>query len=192
MKESMTKDDDTLLSAIYDGDRTAFDILFKRYYAVLCTYACRFVSLEDAEEIVQNLMVNIWEKRASIRISSSLKQYLFRSVYLGSLNNISQNETKKRIEKIYCDSIIDNEYFDTYQLKELNKRITKAISDLPESYKEVFIMHRHDNLSYKEIAEKLNISPKTVDYRIQQALKILRTQFKDYLPLVLLLYKAGS
>ncbi len=192
MKESMTKDDDTLLSAIYDGDRTAFDILFKRYYAVLCTYACRFVSLEDAEEIVQNLMVNIWEKRASIRISSSFKQYLFRSVYLGSLNNISQNETKKRIEKIYYDSIIDNEYFDTYQLKELNKRITKAISDLPESYKEVFIMHRHDNLSYKEIAEKLNISPKTVDYRIQQALKILRTQFKDYLPLVLLLYKAGS
>lgn len=192
MKESMIKDDDTLLSAIYDGDRTAFDRLFKRYYAVLCTYACRFVSLEDAEEIVQNLMVNIWEKRSSIRISSSLKQYLFRSVYLGSLNNISQNETKKRIEKIYYDSIIDNEYFDTYQLKELNKRITKAVSDLPESYKEVFIMHRHDNLSYKEIAEKLNISPKTVDYRIQQALKILRTQFKDYLPLVLLLYKAGS
>lgn len=192
MKESMIKDDDTLLSAIYDGDRTAFDILFKRYYAVLCTYACRFVSLEDAEEIVQNLMVNLWEKRASIRISSSLKQYLFRSVYLGSLNNISQNETKKRIEKIYYDSIIDNEYFDTYQLKELNKRISKAVSDLPESYKETFIMHRHDNLSYKEIAEKLNISPKTVDYRIQQALKILRTQFKDYLPLVLLLYKAGS
>lgn len=192
MKKSIIKDDDTLLSAIYDGDRTAFDILFKRYYAVLCTYACRFVSLEDAEEIVQNLMVNIWEKRASIRISSSLKQYLFRSVYLGSLNSISQNETKKRIEKIYYDSIIDNEYFDTYQLKELNKRITKAVSDLPESYKEVFIMHRHDNLSYKEIAEKLNISPKTVDYRIQQALKILRTQFKDYLPLVLLLYKAGS
>lgn len=188
----MIKDDDTLLSAIYDGDRTAFDILFKRYYAVLCTYACRFVSLEDAEEIVQNLMVNIWEKRASIRISSSLKQYLFRSVYLGSLNSISQNETKKRIEKIYYDSIIDNEYFDTYQLKELKKRISKAVSDLPESYKEVFIMHRHDNLSYKEIAEKLNISPKTVDYRIQQALKILRTQFKDYLPLVLLLYKAGS
>lgn len=192
MKKSIIKDDDTLLSAIYDGDRTAFDILFKRYYAVLCTYACRFVSLEDAEEIVQNLMVNIWEKRASIRISSSLKQYLFRSVYLGSLNSISQNETKKRIEKIYYDSIIDNEYFDTYQLKELNKRITKAVSDLPESYKEVFIMHRHDNLSYKEIAEKLNISPKTVDYRIQQALKILRTQFKDYLPLMLLLYKAGS
>ena len=192
MKKSMINDDASLLSAIYDGDRTAFNILFKKYYAVLCTYACRFVNLEDAEEIVQNLMVTLWERRADIRINTSLRQYLFRSVYLGSLNNISQNETKKRIERIYYDSIVNNEYFDTYQLEELKVRITKAIADLPESYKEVFIMHRHDNLSYKEIAEKLNISPKTVDYRIQQALKILRTQFKDYLPLVLLLYKVGS
>lgn len=188
----MIKDDDTLLSGIYNGDRTAFNILFKKYYAVLCTYACRFVNLEDAEEIVQDLMITLWEKRTTIRINSSLKQYLFRSVYLGSLNNISQSKTKKRIEKIYYDNIIDNEYFDTYQIEELKSRIRKAVADLPESYREVFIIHRNDNLSYKEIAEKLNISPKTVDYRIQQALKILKIQFKDYLPLVLLLYKVGS
>ena len=191
MKESIINDDAILFSAICDGDRTAFNILFKKYYTVLCTYACRFVNLEDAEEIVQNLMVSLWKKRTEIHINTSLRQYLFRSVYLGSLNNISHNETKKRIERIYYDRLKDNEYFDTYQFEELKERMTKAIDDLPESYKEVFIMHRHDNLSYKEIADKLNISTKTVDYRIQQALKILKVQFKDYLPLMLFMYNTG-
>ena len=76
---------------------------------------------------------------------------------------------------------------DFYQFEELQKRIKEAVDALPPAYREAFVMHRFDNKSYKEIAEVLQVSPKTVDYRIQQALKQLRIKLKDYLPLILLL-----
>ena len=69
-------------------------------------------------------------------------------------------------------------------MEELTKRIEEAIAALPESYRESFV-HRFRDMSYKEIAETLGVSPKTIDYRIQQALKQLRTDLKDYLPLLL-------
>ena len=74
---------------------------------------------------------------------------------------------------------------DYYQMEELTKRIEEAIAALPESYRESFVMHRFRAMSYKEIAETLGVSPKTIDYRIQQALKQLRIELKDYLPLLL-------
>ena len=74
---------------------------------------------------------------------------------------------------------------DLYQVEELTQRIKNAIATLPESYREAFVMHRFRDMSYKEIAEILGVSPKTVDYRIQQALKQLRVDLKDYLPLLL-------
>lgn len=77
---------------------------------------------------------------------------------------------------------------DFYQLEELRRKIKEAVDALPPAYREAFVMHRFDNKSYKEIAEILQVSPKTVDYRIQQALKQLRVSLKDYLPLFLLLY----
>ena len=76
---------------------------------------------------------------------------------------------------------------DFYQFEELQKRIKEAVDALPPAYREAFVMHRFDNKSYKEIAEVLQVSPKTVDYRIQQALKQLRITLIDYLPLILLL-----
>lgn len=72
--------------------------------------------------------------------------------------------------------------------KELTAHIHKAIEALPESYRNAFIMHRFKNMSYKEIAEALEISPKTVEYRIGQALKQLRIDLKDYLPLLPFLF----
>ena len=72
-----------------------------------------------------------------------------------------------------------------YQIEELAKRIEDAVAALPESYRVAFVMHRFRDMSYKEIAETLGVSPKTIDYRIQQALKQLRVDLKDYLPLLL-------
>lgn len=74
------------------------------------------------------------------------------------------------------------------QTEELLKRINEAVDRLPEKFKEAFVLHRFKDCSYKEIAQQLNISPKTVDYRIQQALKILKEDFKDYFPVLLLVF----
>lgn len=184
--KNISADDTSLLYAIQKGDRNAFDSLFQKYYPILCTYCYRFVRLEDAEEIVQDVMLWLWENKDKSVIDYSLKQYLFKAVYNRSMTRIVQNEVKQRADAAYHERMLDMlQEVDVYQISELSKHIQKAIDELPPSYKEAFIMHRFRDLSYKEIAEILNVSPKTVDYRIQQALKILRVKLKEYLPLLL-------
>ena len=180
-------EDTFLLSSIQNGDRSAFDMLFQKYYSVLCAYCYRFVRLEDAEEIVQDVMLWLWENRERPIIEYSLKQYLFKAVYHRCMTRIVQNEVKQRADTAYHERMSAMlQDVDIYQINELSRHIQKAINELPPAYKEAFIMHRFRNLSYKEAAELLNVSPKTVDYRIQQALKILRVKLKDYLPLILM------
>lgn len=185
MKDTISEDT-SLLFAMQQGDRSAFDRLFQKYYALLCTYCYRFVRLEDAEEIVQDVMLWLWENRERPVIEYSLKQYLFKSVYHRSMTRVVQNEVKQRADAAYYERMYASlQDADVLLINELSKHIQKVIDELPPSYKEAFIMHRFRNLSYKEIAEVLDVSPKTVDYRIQQALKILRVKLKDYLPILL-------
>ena len=186
MSDTQSKDT-SLLTAMQNGDRSAFDMLFQKYYSVLCAYCYRFVRLEDAEEIVQDVMLWLWENRERPIIEYSLKQYLFKAVYHRCMTRIVQNEVKQRADTAYHERMSAMlQDVDIYQVNELSRHIQKAINELPPAYKEAFIMHRFRNLSYKEAAELLNVSPKTVDYRIQQALKILRVKLKDYLPLILM------
>lgn len=186
MSDTQSKDT-SLLTAMQNGDRSAFDMLFQKYYSVLCAYCYRFVRLEDAEEIVQDVMLWLWENRERPIIEYSLKQYLFKAVYHRCMPRIVQNEVKQRADTAYHERMSAMlQDVDIYQINELSRHIQKAINELPPAYKEAFIMHRFRNLSYKEAAELLNVSPKTVDYRIQQALKILRVKLKDYLPLILM------
>ncbi len=186
MSDTQSKDT-SLLTAMQNGDRSAFDMLFQKYYSVLCAYCYRFVRLEDAEEIVQDVMLWLWENRERPIIEYSLKQYLFKAVYHRCMTRIVQNEVKQRADTAYHERMSAMlQDVDIYQINELSRHIQKAINELPPAYKEAFIMHRFRNLSYKEATELLNVSPKTVDYRIQQALKILRVKLKDYLPLILM------
>ncbi|WP_300702536.1 RNA polymerase sigma-70 factor [Bacteroides sp.] len=192
MKNTISEDS-SLLFAMQKGDRNAFDKLFQKYYPILCTYGYRFVRLEDAEEIVQDIMLWLWENRETPVIEYSLKQYLFKSVYHRSMTRIVQNEVKLRVDTAFHDRMFGKlEDVDVFQINEMSKHIQQAINELPESYREAFIMNRFQNLSYKEVAEILNVSPKTVDYRIQQSLKILRVKLKDYLPLLLILLSYNS
>lgn len=175
-----------LLSALKAGERKAFDRLFRRYYPVLCAYCHRFVELEDAEEIVQDVMLWLWENRERLDIESSLSHYLFKTVYRRALNRINQNLIKGRADTCFYEEMQDVlQTVDVCQVEELVRHIRQAIADLPDSYREAFVMHRFRDMSYKEIAAALDVSPKTVDYRIQQALKQLRTDLKEYLPLLL-------
>lgn len=186
--KSTLSEDTSLLFAMQKGDRKAFDKLFQKYYPILCTYGYRFVRLEDAEEIVQDIMLWLWENRETSVIEYSLKQYLFKSVYHRSMTRIVQNEVKLRVDTAFHDRMFGKlEDVDVFQINEMSKHIQQAINELPESYREAFIMNRFQSLSYKEVAEILNVSPKTIDYRIQQSLKILRVKLKDYLPLLLIL-----
>lgn len=179
-------EDISLLSAIKDGDEKAFDVLFRKYYPMLCAYGNKFVELEDAEECVQDAMLWLWQNKEVLVIQSSLSSYLFSIVHHRAINRINQKEIKSRAENYFYEkmqSLIEDTNF--YHIEELTIRIQEAVAALPESYKEAFVMHRFKNMSYKEIAGILEVSPKTIDYRIQQALKQLRIDLKDYLPLLL-------
>lgn len=142
-------------------------------------------------EIVQDVLLWVWENPdAHTIIESSLNRYLFRMVYHRAISQIRQQGTRQRADTLFYEQMQEIlQDIDFYHIEELTKRIEKAIAALPPSYREAFCMHRFQNMSYKEIATALDVSPKTVDYRIQQALKQLRVDLKDYLPLLLpLLY----
>ena len=186
MKGTYQSDNDFLLSAVQRGDQKAFDTLFRRYYPMLCAYGHRFVELEDAEEIVQDVMLWLWENRETLVIESSLNSYLFKMVYRRALNKLAHIDATQRADTRFYEEMQEMlQDTDYYQIEELAKRIEDAVAALPESYREAFVMHRFRDMSYKEIAETLGVSPKTIDYRIQQALKQLRVDLKDYLPLLL-------
>ena len=191
MKPNRTREEILLLSKLQQGDKKAFNALFRKSYPTLCAYAHRFVDLEDAEEIVQDVMLWLWENREILLIESSLSQYLLKMIYHRALNRIAQKEVKYRADTLFYEKNQAMIYdVDFYQIEELTKRIHTAIAALPESYREAFIMHRFKDMSYKEIAELLNISTKTVDYRIQQALKLLRKELKEFLSLALIFLAA--
>ena len=186
MKGTYQSDNDFLLSAVQRGDQKAFDTLFRRYYPMLCAYGHRFGEWEDAEEIVEDSLLWIWENRETLVIESSLNSYLFKMVYRRALNKLAHIDATQRADTRFYEEMQEMlQDTDYYQIEELAKRIEDAVAALPESYREAFVMHRFRDMSYKEIAETLGVSPKTIDYRIQQALKQLRVDLKDYLPLLL-------
>lgn len=191
-KEIDKTNDKTLLHQIQDGNMKAFEVLFLRYYPSLCAYAKRFVEFEDGEEIVQDLMAYIWENSTMLVVESSVKNYLFMAVKNRCMTLINRNELKQRAMDVISRQLQNQTMYespDYYVVEELTRNIEAALTRLPESYREAFEMHRFQGRTYAEIAELLHVSPKTVDYRIQQALKLLRIELKDYLPLLTLLLR---
>ena len=189
MKETLLSENNFLLSSIQRGDQKAFDSLFRQYYPMLCAYGHRFVKLEDAEEIVEDSLLWIWENRETLVIETSLSSYLFKMIYRRALNKLAHIDAIQRADTRFYEEMQEMLHdTDFYHIEELTKRIKDAIAALPESYREAFVMNRFQDMSYKEIAETLGVSPKTIDYRIQQALKQLRIDLKDYLPLLLPLF----
>ena len=178
--------DESLFQYLTKGDEKAFDVLFLKYYPSLCAYARQFVEYDDGQEIVQDVMVWLWENREMHTFEISPKSYLFKAVKNRCLTLISRNEIKQRIvNTLYDDQQLRYEDPDFYIVEELSRKIEEALQRLPNSYREAFEMNRFQHLTYGEIASQLNVSSKTVDYRIQKALKLLRVDLRDYLPILL-------
>jgi RNA polymerase sigma-70 factor (ECF subfamily) len=175
--------DDELFRFVQNGDEGAFDVLFARYYGLLCAYARQFVDVEDGQEIVQDVMLWLWEEGRRAVIESSLRSYLFRAVRNRCLTAIGRNECRQRAVNVWCEGMVMDEGTDFCVVEELSRRIEAALGRLPESYREAFVLNRFERMTYHEIAERLCVSPKTVDYRIGQALRLLRAELREYLPL---------
>ncbi len=171
-----------LSDRIKNGDEKAFELLFHKFYGHLCVYAAKIINDEtSAEEIVQDLFVKIWEKREQLSIETSLKNYLFRSVKNLCLNFIQHNKTKNNYtQNVLSETESNFSDDDNYPEIDLALKIEESINSLPEKRKEIFRLSRQEGLKYHEIAEKLNISIKTVETQMSLAIKSLREKLKKY------------
>lgn len=174
--------------SISAGDELAYEGLFKSHFAELTLYAMRFVrGMENAEEIVQDIFFNLWNNREKLNVNTSIKSYLYRSVKNTCLNVLKHQKVEDRYQKYLSRELQGEEMnADNWMVEsELSDKISKAIDKLPPERKKVFVLSRFEELKYKEIAEKLNISIKTVETQMGKALKFLREELKDYLPLLM-------
>ncbi len=164
------------LEGIRTGDPSTFQKVFNEYYPVLTVFAQKFLHDPDmSKEIVQDMFVQLYEKRQSLTIETSLKSYLYQSVRNGCLNRIKQDKThQKHQEEIIKSSQDGADFSDHIEKTELEQQIYNIISSLPPKCRQIFLMSRQEDLSNYEISEKLNLSIRTVETQISNALKILR------------------
>ncbi len=172
-----------LFEKIRANDEKAFERLFRHYYPHLCLYATQILKNPSAaEEIVQEMFVRLWERREETEIETSLKNYLYRAVKNHCLNFIKHNQIKYEYsQKILAETepISPGEIFENQT--ELFQKIEKSISELPAKRQEIFRLSRQEGLKYREIAEKMNISIKTVETQMGLAIKTLREKLRDFL-----------
>lgn len=182
--------EDILIERFIHGDETAFELLFKHYYSGLVIFVSQMtMSKVDAEEIVQDFFLGMWKRRDRIRKSSSLKSYLFTSVKNRGINYlISQKKEAQKIDELRQVMSRNLTYEqDVFVSSELQDQIKQAFKKLPPRTKEIFFLSRFNDLKNDEIAEKLNLSKRTVELQISNALKILKNELKDYTGLLFLL-----
>jgi len=167
-----------------------FEVLFREYFAGLCYFARKYVNdIDSSKEIVHNVFIKIWENRLDFDWEKPAKSYLFTSVYNRSMNYIRDN--KKFINDIEADLqntvVHEGTFSENMEAAELESRINQALLNLPEKCRQVFELSRYEGKKYSEIAERLNISVKTVETQISKALKILKEQLKDYLTIMIIM-----
>jgi RNA polymerase sigma-70 factor (ECF subfamily) len=176
-------DDLTLFGLIREGDREAFKTLFHTWYAPLCHYASHFLNDdEQATEAVQDFFVRLWEKRSSLVVESSLRHYLFRSVRNQCLNLIRQDKVRQLHAVRLQEALLADNAPEEYSISpEMLVKIEESIAALPEKRRAIFRLNREEGLKYREIAEKLGISVKTVEAQMGAALRSLREKLRVFI-----------
>lgn len=177
---------DYLWNAVQLGDEKAFDFLVKDQYSGLCNFANRILSnLPDAEEVVQDAFVKLWQNKDLITLKSSLKSYLYQTVHNLAINKLEHFKTNKfqpnktvsqeQWQQLHNSYIVDDTIVQLLEASETEELIRKAINKLPEKCREVFCLSRYEQLSYEEISDKLQLSQNTIRVQIFRALEFIET-----------------
>lgn len=162
------------------GQHEAMDYLFDNYYNMMCNKALSYVKNSNrAEDIVQDVLLNIWKKRTEINIHSTFKGYLLKSVTNRALNYVRD---KKRPTSELTDQIMDKSLSIEEEMyySETEQMILEYIDTLPPRCRQIFIMNRIDQMKYKEISHELGISIKTVEHHVAKALRFMREQLAGF------------
>jgi len=184
-------DEKILIRQLKKGDLYAYDTLYRKYSSKLLYFTLGYVKvMEDAEEIVQEVFLILWKNHKQLDEDLSFNSYLFTVTY----NAIRKNFRKQGREKKYLDNyLLDFDEKDVNTLtqieyKDLIKEVKDIVETFPERRKKIFRLSREQHLTNQEIAEKLNISKKTVENNITEALRILREKMSVISFFLLCLY----
>ena len=174
--------DSELIQQIRQGSEKAFRMAYDMHYKLMLGVGINITKdMDVAKEVVQEVFYQFWKNRDSIKDGISIRNYLKRAVINRCINHIKYNSrftSEEVLETQQSQSIAPDQELET---KELKAVIDKAIANLPEKARLIFILRRHEGLSLKEIAEKLEISPKTVENQITRALKLLKAEIEPFL-----------
>jgi RNA polymerase sigma-70 factor (ECF subfamily) len=177
-------DDRELLARIRRGDKRAFDALFREYYGPLVGLAESLLRRRaEAEEVVQDVMLELWRRRETLAIDESWRAYLFRAVRNRALNELRHERVAELAAPfVRGESSVSPTAHAQVVAEELDDAIVRSVAGLPEPVREVFELSRKNGLKYAEIANVLGISVKTVEARMGRALKELRERLAPWLP----------
>lgn len=182
--------DQELITLLKNDDRGAYASIYKRYWTVMYMHALKMVRDEDdARDIVQEVFTSLWIKRQSINLDTNLAGFLF----VSTKNKVLDLVARKRVKFDYLDSLAafakthDNQTLERIEEKEILEALGREIALLPPKMRQIFEMRIHQHYTYKEIADELNLSDKTVKKQISNAIKIIRPKLHHLSSIVLIL-----
>jgi RNA polymerase sigma-70 factor, ECF subfamily len=179
--------DSTFIERIRAGDEHAYEELFHRYYRELCRYAARISSAPgSAEEIVQEVFLKVWLRRERLREVTTLRSYLYAAVRNHALNQIKRSGHEDRWRRGKAVELSESPALASsadaeVRMAELTAAIERALGTLPPRCRQAFLLQRREHMSVAEIAEAMDIAPKTVEVQIGNALKLLRRHLAEWI-----------
>jgi len=184
-----THKDTELHALLKQGDRRAYVEIFERYYKLLIAYADKKLqNRQEAEDVVQEVYINLWKRHESLNIESSLPSYLYRAVRYEILNIFTHQKVADRYLASldpYAKEFSEQADYRVRE-KEIMETINRQVDQLPAKMREVFLLSRRENMSHREIAEVLGTTEENVSRHITRALKVLRTKLGLFLYLYML------
>ena len=187
--QGMELENEAIGTLLAQRDETAFEQVFKTHFKRLHAYAFTILRDEiEAEEIVQQVFFKLWERNENLSLTGSVSAYLYRAVHNESLNYLKHQKVRSNHQLHVAYSMKNEVEHPAKKIitGELEKKIHTALNELPEQCRTIFHMSRFDELKYREIADKLGISVKTVENQMGKALKLLREKLVDFLIFILL------
>jgi RNA polymerase sigma-70 factor (ECF subfamily) len=176
--------DRELLDRLRAGRRDAFDAIFRQHYAPLVALAGTILhDRGSAEDVVQDVMLELWRRRTALIIETTLRSYLFRATRNRALNRIRHEQVTRRAEPLLArepapDATADRRVHE----QEIASAVRRAVAELPARCREVFELSRVHGLKYAEIADVMSISIKTVEAQMGKALRLIRERLAPWLP----------
>jgi len=183
MKDFTLYSDEELIKEIKADNMFAFDVLYKKYCKRVFKFGFSILkSTEEAENLMQDVFLNLWENRHKVEKDSSIKSYVFTITYNSAISIIRKKSRESQFFE-YLKSIqetTERPVNEEIEYNELAKKLDEIINALPQRQKEVYMLHRVEGLKFSEIAERLNISVNTIENHMSRALKTIRKKLGHY------------